>query len=366
MKKIKHSTLVSAFTALGIIGCGAPGAELTDDSDAYELESASQALTCESDAVPAMTGLDSAEGTITRSGVYSSSYEATNAFDGKGSLWISAVNQTPAKLGYQFKTGPRTVSGYAIKFANGSLTSRAPKDWTLRGFNGSSWVVVDTRSNETNWAGVERRVYAVSSPGAYSAYELNITDDNDTRAGVVVASIDELELFDCSNEAGPHPIEWYTNLAGLPAPSLLGQEKEVPGCEVTAEQGAVTFNQGVTRECTYQPGPGWQIVSVEIDVLENKYNRGSYASHIIDAGGQVTLTEKELGDKWKIAIDTALSLGDIEAKTKLELEYQRHRELYFSVASNRNTLLLEATANGGAFRKSVVRLKSRVKLVRVL
>lgn len=142
--------------------------------------------------VPPLSG---ASGSVTRSGAYSSDYEAWKAFDADtASMWISAVYQTPAWIAFNF-SGPRQVARYAITFSNGSLTSRAPRSWTLQGWNGSSWVNVDSRSNQTNWLGVERREYAVSSPGDYSQYRLNVTDDNDGAAGIAVISIARLELF---------------------------------------------------------------------------------------------------------------------------------------------------------------------------
>ncbi|MEZ4359050.1 MAG: zinc-dependent metalloprotease [Kofleriaceae bacterium] len=146
--------------------------------------------------VPFMTSATLPSGLVERSGVYSSTYEAWRAFDSSNStMWISGVFQTPAWISYQWSNGPKTVTSYAINFVNGSLTSRAPRDWTFQGWNGSAWVTVDTRSAQTGWLGVERRVYTVASPGSYIKYRLHVTDDNDSRAGVVVISMGRLELI---------------------------------------------------------------------------------------------------------------------------------------------------------------------------
>lgn len=152
---------------------------------------------CVDDLPDILTGPSAA---VTRSGVYSSSYEAWQAFDfSNTSMWISGVFQTPAWIGYQWLDGrTRTVTAYAITFVNGSLTSRAPRDWTLQGSNnGSTWTVVDSRSAQTGWSGSSRRAFTVQSPGAYTRYRLNVTDDNDSRAGVVVVSMGRLELLGC-------------------------------------------------------------------------------------------------------------------------------------------------------------------------
>jgi len=147
--------------------------------------------------VPIMTGPSTPSGTVSRSGVYSSSYEAWKAFDGNAdSMWISQVLVTPAVIGYAWSNGPRTVRRYALSFANGSLTSRAPRDWTLEGWDGASWVVVDQRSGEVGWLGRDRREYDVAAPDSYSDYRFSFTDDNDARPGVVVISLGNIELFD--------------------------------------------------------------------------------------------------------------------------------------------------------------------------
>jgi hypothetical protein len=127
--------------------------------------------------------------------VYDASYEAWQAFDGSdASMWISA-EFAPAWLSYAWTDGPRTITAYAIDFVNGSLASRAPRDFTLQGWDGEAWVIVDSRVGESDWKGIERRQYEVAFPGPYPRYRLRVTDDNDERAGVVVISIGRLELI---------------------------------------------------------------------------------------------------------------------------------------------------------------------------
>lgn len=177
-----------------VVGDGADGADVAPVAET----SSEVGVLCADDLTDVLTGPSAA---VTRSGVYSSSYEAWQAFDfSNTSMWISAVFQTPAWIGYQWADGrARTATAYAITFVNGtSLATRAPKDWTLQGSNnGSTWTVVDTRSNQTGWGGSTRRGYTIQSPGAYTRYRLNVTDDNDSRAGVVVVSMGRLELLGC-------------------------------------------------------------------------------------------------------------------------------------------------------------------------
>lgn len=158
----------------------------------------------------------------------------------------------------------------------------------------------------------------------------------------------------------------YLAQAGFDNPRLLGMVKEERGCQVRVTQGAGTFNRGETKTCVYQPSePGWVIQSFTVDVLENKHGRGSYSVDVIAEGGEFNRSFKEIGDKLKLAIDLAASKGDIEVKRKLELEHQRHLERVLSIGATRNSAHLEVTANGGLFRKSVIEVILRAKLLKV-
>lgn len=147
--------------------------------------------------VPVMTGNTSPSGTVTTSGFYALSYDAWHAFDGSGSGWISEAFETPAWIAYEW-TSSRRILRYSLLFNNGGLTSRAPKDWELQGWNGSSWITVDARSGQTGWAGTETRTYDVASPGNYNKYRLYFLDDNDSRTGVVTISLGEISFATCS------------------------------------------------------------------------------------------------------------------------------------------------------------------------
>lgn len=149
--------------------------------------------------VPAMTSATSPSGVVTRSGVYSSAYEGWKAFDSSNtSMWISATYQTPAWLAYEWSS-PRTIHKYSISYVNGSITSRAPRDWQFQGWNGSSWVTLDTRVAQTGWSGNETRSFVPAIPGSYTKYRLNVTDDNDATSGIVVISMGRLTLETCQD-----------------------------------------------------------------------------------------------------------------------------------------------------------------------
>jgi cysteine-rich repeat protein len=160
-----------------------------------------QVLGCSaSDEVPAMTDPASPSGLVSRSGAYDPFDEAWQAFDANNATtWISAPRETPAWISYEWQDGPRPITSYAITYVDhiDGSTSRAPQDWTFEGWDGMGWVVLDTRSAETDWVAFQRRVYTVTSPGNYGMYRLDITDDNDPDPGVLLISIGSLDLMGC-------------------------------------------------------------------------------------------------------------------------------------------------------------------------
>ncbi|NTX02496.1 SBBP repeat-containing protein [Myxococcus sp. CA040A] len=202
-------------SALALVGCqgGEPGEDAPTDAPGSQ----EQQLTNCTSLVPVMTSNSAPSGFVTSSGVYGSNpaaYEPWKAFDNATTFWLSTANQTPAWLGYEFGSGVmKTVRRYAISYSNGSITTRSPKNWTLEGSNGSTWVVVDTRTNVTGWTN-ERREYDVAHPGQYKKYRLNVSDDNDNRAGIVVLSIGRLELYQC--DAFPTVVDLWTKTSGAP------------------------------------------------------------------------------------------------------------------------------------------------------
>lgn len=139
---------------------------------------------------------------VTTSGDYDSTYSGAHAFDGeRSSMWISEPYQSPAWIAYDFGSTTK-VDRYSIDFVNGSLTSRAPKDFELQGYSDGTWRTLDRRINETNWQGTEKRSYAVANSGFYTQYRLLIEDDNDDREGVVAVSMGELTLEACACHYG--------------------------------------------------------------------------------------------------------------------------------------------------------------------
>ncbi|XXF79298.1 hypothetical protein P2318_05970 [Myxococcaceae bacterium GXIMD 01537] len=201
------SLVAGACVLMFAPGCQSrPVAEPSSEAPRERLASQPQEITCGSSQVPVMTSATLPSGVVTSSGIFGPAYDAWLAFDSvdsPSSMWISPVGQLPAWIGYEWTDGPRRIIRYAIRFVNGSLTSRAPRAWTLQGWNGTQWVVVDTRTNEVGWGGSERREYTLTSSATYSKFRLNVTEDNDSRTGIEVISMGRLELLGCLPDTQP-------------------------------------------------------------------------------------------------------------------------------------------------------------------
>lgn len=164
-----------------------------------------------SELIPDMMSNTAPSGTVTSSGVYSSSSQPWQAFDRTlSTLWLSNMYASSVWIGYEWGGGAtRVVNSYEVKYANGSCCEqRGPKHWTLQGWNGSTWVTVDTVTNQTGWYATPVRTFAVDVPGAYAKYRLHITADNynNPTYPITMVSIAELQLY------GTHQAAYYLKL----------------------------------------------------------------------------------------------------------------------------------------------------------
>lgn len=194
--------VITAFTPGATAACDANG-KIAWSFTASDPDCDISEMYASVSAVPVMTGDSTAAGTVTASGIQSTTYAAHNAFDGTlGKSWISSIGTGIAWIEYAWAGNlAKTVTSYEIWYANGSLVERGPRDWQLQGWNGTSWVTVDTRSNQTGWAAVTHaRRFTVASPGTYPKYRLYITNDNYSdvsyNPGVHCVSVAELRLYE--------------------------------------------------------------------------------------------------------------------------------------------------------------------------
>ncbi len=129
-------------------------------------------------------------------------YPAWKAFDGSiagPDAWVGTgggADWIALDLG---AGASKLLAGYAIRGPDGNPTGAdtAPKDFTLEGSNdGSSWTVVDTRTNQTGWGlwpgQGEVRYYAAGAVAGYRYFRLHISANN---GNVTNTSVLELYLF---------------------------------------------------------------------------------------------------------------------------------------------------------------------------
>lgn len=173
----------------------------------------------------------------------------------------------------------------------------------------------------------------------------------------------------------PPPVDTSTSLldatartylaeAGVSNESTVGGTMWVNACRVSAHQGAVTFNSGVTRSCQWaNTYPGWIILEVAYDLIENKNDRG-FAS-VSAMNGPSTVSLMEFGSKFNGAISFSVKEGNSSAEAKLQLEYQRLNGYSFSFSGEGNQVYAQVTANGGLFEGSDIDIQAKAKLLRI-
>ena len=132
--------------------------------------------------VPQMTSNTTPVGTAFASTEANSSTPAWKAFDRLSSnsdRWVAGG--TTGHIGYDFGVGQsRVVTHYRMMpLAPGdstNITNRSPRNWTLQGSNnGTTWDILDTRTNQSSFPPGESRLFQTTNTTAYRYYRINIT-----------------------------------------------------------------------------------------------------------------------------------------------------------------------------------------------
>lgn len=135
---------------------------------------------------PAMTSNSAPEGTVTSSPVDTNAYKV---FDiSKTSDWV--VGTPTGEVAYQFPgTTEKVCDSYWIA-SSPNYAEDTPVSWTIEGFDGSTWITLDTRDAENGWQQSETRYYEFTNKSAYRAYKFKWTavgqaDSTDARIGEI-------------------------------------------------------------------------------------------------------------------------------------------------------------------------------------
>lgn len=143
------------------------------------------------DLIPDMTSNTAPKGTVSASTEYNASYAAWKAVDDSNStMWLAKTADSPdAWWQYEF-VSPQIVQRYTLT-ARPDATPGMAKDWTFEGYNGATWDVLDTVTNETSWGLSEKRTFDFVNTTAYTKYRVNITANN----GGTITSLAEVEMI---------------------------------------------------------------------------------------------------------------------------------------------------------------------------
>jgi len=130
-------------------------------------------------------------GTPSASSERNASYAADKAFDdSQYNMWNTSFGQvTNQWVEYQFAS-VKDIVEYTLQSNTSGFSTWMAKDFHLQYYNGTSWVTVDTRTDETGWGQYETRTYTVG------VYDLAVAeaDHLHTADNVVVTTPTLLEV----------------------------------------------------------------------------------------------------------------------------------------------------------------------------
>lgn len=122
---------------------------------------------------PIMSGLTTPSGTVAND---ESDADAWEVFDTNKKTRVTWTDDD-GTLSYDFpSTNTKVCDAYWILASNDAATyDDMFTAWTFEGYNGSAWIVLDTRQNETGWTASEVRYYEFPNETAYQSYRINFT-----------------------------------------------------------------------------------------------------------------------------------------------------------------------------------------------
>jgi hypothetical protein len=163
-------------------------------------------------------------------------------------------------VAYEFPN-PKVITKYTL-IANYSL-GLCPRDWTFEAWDGSQWIILDTRNNVTDWTlGVKKEFY-FNNVNSYNKYKISVTS---SIAPNSIPVINELEMMESIISVPSAPLNLYAipgnskvelkwrDVEG--ATSYNVKRSETPGgpyqTVTTITAGAVTYQDtGLSNSKTY-------------------------------------------------------------------------------------------------------------------
>jgi hypothetical protein len=154
--------------------------------------------------IPTMTSDTSPSGKASASSVYNYNggyCPAYLAFDHATtetwSGWATAKSIYTGWLEYDFSDN-KSITKYTIMSRNPvNVIGELPKNWTFEAYNeqSSQWVILDTRSNVTDWAVGVKKEFTFSNTSLYKKYRINISAIGSSSSAIIPV-IGELEMME--------------------------------------------------------------------------------------------------------------------------------------------------------------------------
>lgn len=98
--------------------------------------------------------------------------DAYKVFDLDNSTKV-AMGSIAGQIGYTFPSGTTKVADAYWIVAPNSDPDDVPTEWRFQGYNGSSWITLDSRTGESGFGANERRYYEFDNETAYQAYRFD-------------------------------------------------------------------------------------------------------------------------------------------------------------------------------------------------
>ena len=327
-----------------VVDAGGTNSFMLDFDDATRLQA---------NAVPVMTGISTPSGVCSSNSDYNASYNSWRAFDGvkTTSGWITAAGNTTGWLAYEFASAT-AITGYSLYLYTMSEADRMPKSWTFEGWTGSAWTVLHTVTNDAaGWTAGMRRYYAVTSPGNYIKYRINVSAN---QGNVSYIEIDEMELFDGKGLGADKSVKgnnWTLNNFSLTAGATYDWMLDVPG------NSYATLNP--LKYVTTAPTNG------NLSMTAGAVHPYSFSNIAIPKTGlyyaeitNTTLTSASVGIECAIAKATATLVGGATAG-KWGIYVTSAKNLYRETA---NTVIAGTIAAGGTVQIAADLANSRAWL----
>ncbi|AOK91042.1 discoidin domain-containing protein [Paenibacillus polymyxa] len=150
--------------------------------------------------IPKMSGNNIPSGIASASSSYSDSHQPWTVFDQfiNDNGWSTAANGIPGWIGYQFEK-PVVVNKYVLQARGGNYyKAESPKDWTFEGWDGTSWIILDTQKNQSNWNQPVKKEFTFSNTKEYIKYRLNVSMNN----GQNILTLGAFEMYN-TNPVAP-------------------------------------------------------------------------------------------------------------------------------------------------------------------